>query len=69
MDLGAGCSKLKVLIFGENPSGILLDTSAWENTHASFTSPHTEERTENFQPFLIHLKMGIEKGDRFSTAA
>jgi len=58
-----------VLIFGENLPCILLDASAWENSHASFASPHTEERTEDFPPLLIQLKMGIEKGNRFSTVA
>jgi len=58
-----------VLIFVENLLCILLDTSTWGNIHASFASPLMEERTEDFPPLLIQLKMGIEKGDRFSTAA
>jgi len=58
-----------VLIFGENLPCILSDTSKWENIHASFASPLMAERTEDFPPFLVQLKMGIEKGDRFSTVA
>ena len=46
---------LKVLIFGEKPPCIRLDTFAWENNHAFFTSSRTGEKTGDFQFFLIHL--------------
>ena len=33
-----------------------------ENSHAPFGSWHTGEVTADYPPFLIQLKMGIEKG-------
>lgn len=55
--------------FRLKPPCILLGNDLWENIHTSFASPHTEEETADFQPLLIQLGMGIEKGDRFSTIA
>lgn len=50
-----GCTKLKVLIFGEKPPCGLLDTFVRENIHAYFASSLTGKKAGNFQPLLIHF--------------
>ena len=60
---------MEVLIFCKKPPYILLGTFVWERILAYFPSLLTDEKTGDFQPLLIQLKMGIEKGDCLSIAA
>jgi hypothetical protein len=54
--------KLKVSFFGGNIPSVLSGLVPWEITRANLRSQPTGEKTGDFPPLLIQLKMDIEKG-------